>query len=421
MPSDADRDADQESRLRWASAAAGVAFLASVSGFVSIAASHILLGLSLILLLAGRLPFRMPAVGAPLGAFILLTLISAAASDDPAAALPQIKKFYVFLFLPVLYSLLPRVANARRLMEAWFVVGAGVAALATVQFAGKWMAAEQAGQDFSAVYFERRITGFFSHWMTFSQVAMLALTMLLAYLLFSPTARKGRALWAAAAAALGLGLVLSNTRSAWLAMAAAGLYFVWRRPKLLWLALPAALVLALWSPDLIRRRIESIGDLSQNQARIIMWRTGWRMIKAHPLLGVGPERVGPLFEQYQPEDVTEKPDAYYGHLHNIYIHYAAERGLPALVALLWLLGRVLWDAGLALRRLPPGASDRRFLLEGAVASTLAVMTVGCFDLTLGDSEVLAAYMAVVAVGYVAVKSVAGDAVRAQDSSAVKTG
>ena len=57
-----------------------------------------------------------------------------------------------------------------------------------------------------------------------------------------------------------------------------------------------------------------------------MWETGWNMVRAHPWLGVGPERVGPRFEEFMPPWEGELPDAYYGHLHNIYIHYAAERG-----------------------------------------------------------------------------------------------
>ena len=74
------------------------------------------------------------------------------------------------------------------------------------------------------------------------------------------------------------------------------------------------------------------------------------MIKAHPLVGVGLERVGPEFEHYVPADVPRPlPTGYYGHLHNIYYHFAAERGLPALAAILWLFGQALWDFARALR------------------------------------------------------------------------
>jgi putative inorganic carbon (hco3(-)) transporter len=124
------------------------------------------------------------------------------------------------------------------------------------------------------------------------------------------------------------------------------------------------------------------------------------MIEAHPWFGVGPERVGPLFRQFLPADVETLPDAYYGHLHSIYVHYAAERGLPAVLFLLWFFGQTLWDHTRALRRLPSSRrDDRRFLLHAVIAATVAVMVVGCTDVTLGDSEVLGIYLALVALGY----------------------
>lgn len=394
----------------WLRAAAGAAFLASVTGFLSIAASHALLGVATLFLLLSRERWRVPGIWAPLGAFILWTLASAAASPEPTVAVPQVKKFYVFLFLPVLYTLLPRIRDARRLMEAWFVVGGVIALFASAQFVRKWFAARQAGEDFLTVYAPDRITGFFSHWMTFSQAALLAFTMLVGYLLFSRSAARGRGLWIAAAAAIGVGLVLSFTRSVWLAMVVVAAYYLARwRPRLLWAAPVAAVLLSAWAPEPLQRRIESIGDLQQNAVRIVMWRTGWRMIQDRPLFGVGPQRVGREFDRYEPDDVVERPPGYYEHLHNVYVHYAAERGLPAAAAVVWLLLKILWDLGRELRRAPPGASDRRFLLEGAVASTLATATVACFDLTLGDSEVLAAFLGVIAVGY---RARDGDALQA---------
>ena len=371
-----------------------------MAGFFSIAVSHIFLGATLALELAARVRWRVPPVIWPIGAFLGWTLISAAASEDPAAAWPQLKKFYVFLFLPLLYTLLPGVREARRLLEAWFVAGGLLAGLGALQFLQKWSQAKAAGEDFLSAYAPDRITGFFSHWMTFSQAALLIFVMLLCFLLFSPSAKRGRVLWAILAAALAAGLAISYTRSVWLAMVVVGLYLIaaWK-PRLLW-AVPVAAVLLYWGgPESMRRRVDSIGDLNQNQARLIMWRTGANMIEAKPVFGVGPQRVGPLFEQYMPEEIVELPPAYYGHLHNIYIHFAAERGLPALLALLWWLGRVLWDSGKGLRRASAGPSEERFLLHGLAACTLAVLVVGCFDLTLGDSEVLAAYLGVLALGY----------------------
>ena len=381
-------------------AAFALAFLASLTGLVSIAASHLCLGAALVLLLASRTPLRWPPIVWPLGCFLGWTLVSILASGDPAAGLPQVKKFYVFLLVPVLYSAIREVRDARRLMEAWFAAGALVAVFATGQFVLKWREASAAGTDFLTSYAPDRITGFFSHWMTFSQVALLIAAMLTAYVLFSPAARLGRPLWRLILALLVVGLALSYTRSVWLAGGGIAVYFLWiARPRLMWLAPLGAAVALLIAPQSMQQRLASIADPPPSEPRPIMWRTGLNMIEDRPIFGVGPERVGPLFSQYQPEDVTELPEAYYSHLHSIYIHYAAERGLPALAALLWLLITVLLDWRRALRRTAPGPSDRRFLLHGAIAATLGVMMTGCFDLALGDSEILGAWLAIVVVGY----------------------
>ena len=75
--------------------------------------------------------------------------------------------------------------------------------------------------------------------------------------------------------------------------------------------------------------------------------------------------------------------------------------LPALALLLWILGQALWDLGRAVRRLPPGPSDERAVLQAGISGTLAMIIVGCFDVTLGDSEVLGAYLALTALAYAA--------------------
>jgi len=67
----------------------------------------------------------------------------------------------------------------------------------------------------------------------------------------------------------------------------------------------------------------------------------------------------------------------------------------------WFLAQAVWDFGRVLRRLPAGRSDEKFLLHGAIAVVLAVAVAGVFELNLGDSEVLAMFLAVVACGYLA--------------------
>jgi O-antigen ligase len=144
--------------------------------------------------------------------------------------------------------------------------------------------------------------------------------------------------------------------------------------------------------------------VDSNEHRIISWRTGWQMIRAHPLTGLGPEEVNRRFDEFVPKDVPRPlPEGWYGHLHNIYLHYAAERGLVVLGALLWLFAMALWHFKRGLDRLAPGPSDERFLLHGAIAVILATAIAGVAEHNLGDSEVLTMFLVVLGSGYTALE------------------
>jgi O-antigen ligase len=208
---------------------------------------------------------------------------------------------------------------------------------------------------------------------------------------------------------MALALLLGFTRSIWLATAVAGVYLCWFFRRWLVPLAPVALVLLFFlSPAAVRERITSLTRPKQgvdsNEFRVVTWRTGVRMIEKHPLLGLGPEGVKLHFAEYVPADIPRPlPSGWYGHLHNIYLHYAAERGIPTMLVLMWLLLEVLFDFWRGLGALPPGRSNRRFLLHGGIAVVLATMVAGFFELNLGDSEVLTMFLVVVACGYLALE------------------
>lgn len=383
---------------------------AAVAPLVSIAAFSILLSLAVACLLASGTRPRLPPIWGPLAIFMAGTAISLALSGNPAAGWPQIRKFFVYLVLLVVFSTFRRMADVRRLALSWAAVGGIASAVALIQFAQKVREAHQHGQPFYDYYVGERITGFMSHWMTFGGEQMIVLLMLTAFLLFSSHARK-RNVWLGllGLAVLSAALLLGFTRSIWLGTAGAAVYLVcfWK-PRLL-IACPVLLAGALWlGPAAVRARFLSAfepGKLDSNQHRIVCWRTGWEMIRAHPWFGLGPEIVKLKFMEYVPPDIPRPlPAGWYGHLHSIYIHYAAERGIPTMLVLMWLLAKILWDFLRAIRRLPPGPGDERFILHGAVAVVVAIMISGIFELNLGDSEVLAMFLAAVACGYVALES-----------------
>ncbi len=374
----------------------------------SIAACQILLALALVTLLFSGTKLRFPPIGLPLGLFMLGTALSLAFSADPVSGRPQLRKFFVFVMLLVVSSAFRELADLRRLVLCWVGAGALTAARGLVQFGEKYREAIFSGQSFYEYYVGERITGFMSHWMTFSGQLVIVLLMLCAFLFFSPVAR-GKLLWYGllSAGPLAAAIVLGFTRSIWLAGGVAGLYLVafWRR-RLLW-AVPVLVAAGIWfAPPAVRNRVVSMfqpqKEIDSNQHRIVCWRTGWEMIKAHPWLGLGPEQVGAQFDKYLPPDIRKPlPSGWYGHLHSIYVHYAAERGVPTMLMLVWLLVKILYDFLAAVRRLPPGPGDAKFILHGAISVVLAIMVAGIFELNLGDSEVLTMFLVVVAAGYVA--------------------
>jgi O-antigen ligase len=202
-------------------------------------------------------------------------------------------------------------------------------------------------------------------------------------------------------------IVLGLTRGIFLAALPAGvLVLAWNYKRWLVYAAPAvAVAMFLAAPLHIQDRVFSVfrphGDVDSNSRRAIMARTGLRMIAAHPIFGIGPEQIQPQFLAYLPADVARPlPKGWYGHLHNVYLQYAAERGLPALACMLWIIGKMARDFRNALKR--SARPDARFIWLGALAVIAAVLVEGFFEYNLGDSEVLTMFLATMTCGYVAI-------------------
>lgn len=387
-------------------AARWLTFGSALAIMFSIAVSQILLALAFAALLASGEKLRLPRMKWPLALFMLGTLISLAFSADPVAGLPQVRKFYVFLELLIVYSALRDFRMIRWLFLGWAGIGAVDAVRGFVQFAGKMREAGALGRSAYDYYVGERITGFTSHWNTYAAEEMFALIMLLAFLMFAPRPARRIWVWLLCAALISGAVLLAWTRGVWIAVAFAAVYLIWFWRRWLVALVPLAILLAYFaSPASIKARFTSIyrpASVDSNQFRVVTWRTGLEMIRRHPLLGLGPEGVKIHFEEYIPKDIPRPlPSGWYGHLHNIYLHYAAERGIPVMLVLVWMLVQILWDFRRGLRALPPGAGMRRFLLHGAIAVVLAIMVEGVVELNLGDSEVLTMFLVVVGCGYVA--------------------
>jgi putative inorganic carbon (hco3(-)) transporter len=387
-------------------AARWLTFGAAASIMFSIAISQILMGLAFAALLFSGERLRLPPIKLPLGIFLALTLIAWVASPDPwSDGYPQIRKFWVFCILLLVFSTLRNFSMIRWLFLTWAGLASISAIRGFVQFAGKMQQARQAGADFYDYYVAERITGFSNHWNTFSAQEMFALIMLGALLLFDGKLSK-RWVWIFCEVLIAIALGLGETRAVWIATMLAGLYLVWFWKRWLVGVLPVAgVVVFLISPVVIRERVTSLFHarrVDSNTFRIIAWNAGIQMIERHPLLGLGPEGPKYHFREYVPRETWEsRPPGFYEHLHNVYLQYGAERGIPTMLVFLWMLSQILVDFWRGLQILPPGSGHRRFLLHGGIAMVLAMMAEGIAEVNFGDSEPLTLFLVVVACGYLA--------------------
>jgi O-antigen ligase len=121
--------------------------------------------------------------------------------------------------------------------------------------------------------------------------------------------------------------------------------------------------------------------------RLMMWEDSPRLIRHHPLLGIGLDSVQLPGNRFHLEAYKEFP-LQGGHFHSTYIELAVDCGLPVLGFWLWLMAAYFRHL---LRLLRAGAQAGWFyrgLGLGIFASALAFY-LGCLvQYTLGDGEVM---------------------------------
>ena len=367
---------------------------AAVAILFSIAVAQILMGLAIVAVAYARLPLRWPYRW-PLAAFFAGTLVALALSPDPAGGWPQVKKFFVYLMLPLLASTLRHDRDARRLLHYCLAAGVLSSLWSFVQFGRRWLEADAMHVDFYRHYVAQRTTGFMSHWQTFGGQMMMVFAVALALSLFAP-GRHRKLLWAAVGI-VGSALLLNETRGNWIGAALATVYLVAKaRPRLLW-TLPLLLGALMVVPPIRDRAVSIVvphGELDSNQHRKVTWRTGLAMVRAHPWFGLGPEQIKKQFDRYVPADIPRPlPEGWYGHLHNNYLQYAADRGIPTALCFCWFLWAMVsgwWKLS------PQREAGRRALLEAAIAAWLGVVVSGMLEWNLANTEVLHLFLAIAA-------------------------
>lgn len=353
-------------------------FVSHLATLFAIAASEILLGLTLLSLPWTRrrrpVPWRALApLLIPLGLYVLWLAGSVVASYDPRTSLRGLGELFALSTL-VLAPLLVRGERQARLTVNILI---GLAALLACEGLSQFLVG-YGGID-------RRIRGPFSHYMTFSGFLLIADLLLLASMVY---AGRWRRPWSwAALGVINFALLGSYTRNAWVALALSLTVLVLlRAPRLLLAYVPVGVLFIVLAPVPLLHRVTSIADLRDpsNYDRLCMLEAGIAMIRERPLFGLGPELVERRYPIYRSPSA---PRYDVPHLHNNLVQLAAERGLPALAAYLGLTLASVTVAWRRFRREGGRRGPRADLYIGVILALLAFNLAGLFENNWGDTEV----------------------------------
>jgi len=352
--------------------------------------------LALLVLVSGRA--RRPPLLVPIVAFMAWTAVSALASPRPLESLVQGRGVLWLVAVWVVAAALDDAREAHRFATGVFIAVSAVALLAIVQVAA--CPAIPPDVPGLARFFRKcsRAKGFFSIYMTLAGVLTIVLVGALPRL-----ATAGRQLaWAGPAWAIGLvALGVTYVRGAWIgfALGAAGALALLRRDRLVLAAGVAVVVVALAVPGVSHRLGQITLDDATTRDRLAMLSGGLRMIRDHPLLGVGPGQVKHVYPVYAPPEAIRRSTS---HLHNSPLQITVERGVIGLGLWLWIFAAWFRCAIRAWRALPVGAD--RALALGALLAVAAFLVAGLFEYNFGDTEVLLAACATMALPFVLARS-----------------
>lgn len=192
------------------------------------------------------------------------------------------------------------------------------------------------------------------------------------------------------------GVMLSGSRAAVLALAAVGGVAIigplLRRRRFVAFALALVLLAAVVGGVAIRRRTAAAENVQAVEFRVAMLTTGWRMVSAHPIFGVGPGGFHGASATYMDPDIRRR---YYQNenAHNNFVQIFAETGVIGGALFLLVVGYVVRQT-LALskvdRRLSVfGAAIVVFLITGLLGHPLLIPTVAAgFWLCVGIASSL---------------------------------
>lgn len=241
---------------------------------------------------------------------------------------------------------------------------------------------------------DRRATGFFNHWTTYSESLQLLGSLVFGLLVALPRKRsKWGALLVLALLAICGALLLTVVRASWAAflISATVIALLGLRWRSLLVIGACALPLILVGFFVLHQK-RNVGFFDRNDDSIrwrqTVQREGLQLLTSKPrhlLIGVGMDSIKSHWREWNLFDQGRRP---MGHMHSDYLQISLERGVPALIAWLVLMAvyaHMLWR----LRgRVQQDNWIERGIVLGAFGGLVGFMISGLVHYNWGDSEVV---------------------------------
>jgi O-antigen ligase len=238
-----------------------------------------------------------------------------------------------------------------------------------------------------------RATGFYNHWVTYAEVLQLIASLALGIFLALRQKRSlAGVLLFVAVAGLVFALAMTVTRASWIgfAISALAMLLLTSSRRTIVIVGACAIPVVLAGVVLLQQR-RSIGFFDKSDQstswREMAWRGGFQLLISKPrhlIFGVGIDSIKGHWREWGLFDNGRQP---IGHMHSNVLQIALERGLPALIVWLILIGvyvRMLWR----ITRQKMIDDFARGLAVGALGGAVGFFASGLVHYNWGDSEVI---------------------------------
>ncbi len=357
----------------------------------SIAGAQTAVGVGLLawlakIILSGRVKLVYTPLNLPILAYVLTQAISVVLSPYRAQSFRALGEEWLLLIFFLMVNNLEGEEKIRKLFRILISVSTLVALYAIWQhYTGLDLYRGRTLEPRGGVFLS---LGLFDHHLTFGGYYMLVFLLSSAFLLGVRRSGWAKVMDLVSPIVIGLALVFSYARSAWLG-AVSGIFTLGllRGRKfaillLVGLVLLCLLVYVIEPTSWDRIKEISLSKDKPESTRIRLWLTSINMIKDKPIWGVGLGNFNRLFDRYKVEGFYDTTC----HPHNDFLNVAVNSGILGLLAYLWIWVAFFRSTLRSVRR-----GERRTFVQAAqmagVAAIAGFLVAGLFQCYYTDAEV----------------------------------